>query len=140
MEVFFVIHTAIILPLQVFARRSLKQKPGPHVEKQDTEMETEKLVARQQENNDKDQAREGKVAGNNNTNKSTIPQVRSVTDAKRISEPSAGQGIDHSAPAGLLSGPNLTSVELLPNKKELNKLKVWSLAGISSSETLLAVF
>ncbi|XP_022689806.1 uncharacterized protein LOC111260931 isoform X2 [Varroa jacobsoni] len=109
---------------KVFARRSLKQKPGPHVEKQDTEMETEKLVARQQENNDKDQAREGKVAGNNNTNKSTIPQVRSVTDAKRISEPSAGQGIDHSAPAGLLSGPNLTSVELLPSKKELNKLKI----------------
>ncbi|XP_022644056.1 uncharacterized protein LOC111243165 isoform X8 [Varroa destructor] len=109
---------------KVFARRSLKQKPGPHVEKQDTEMETEKLVARQQENNDKDQAREGKVAGNNNINKSTIPQVRSVTDAKRISEPSAGQGIDHSAPAGLLSGPNLTSVELLPSKKELNKLKI----------------
>ncbi|OQR70078.1 hypothetical protein BIW11_11866 [Tropilaelaps mercedesae] len=134
---------------KVFARRSLKQKPGPHDEKQDTETEKETIASRasqQQENRDKELVtREGRSAGHKlpvlysdsssaSVVKSGITQIRSITDAKRVSEPQIGQSMDHSSSTALTTGLNPVPVELLPSKKELSKIKVGAIAPLKDKE------
>lgn len=126
---------------KVFARRSLKQKPGPHDEKQDTETEKETNVSKAQQPKKPGKSEhtpttvEAKPAGHRpsvlshaepNSMKAGTPPIKSNADAKRVSESQIGPGGERQASTAQTTASNPPApIELLPSKKDLSKLKVW---------------